>query len=395
MDTGSAHTERIQYRKFVVVAWSGAVPIHLSPRGQRARHLVSALREYGNVERVGGSNIPQWLAGSSERMTSSWYRQLARRIVYSVLIDKYEFAVWRELRSWHPHADAAVLVAYPCSPLSIAARKLTGRSIPYIVDIGDPWILTNPTPEGGRLRKWRAKRQERKLWNSAVGAIVTTETQGDALKDLFPHLRVLVRPNGYRTNDEDLVDQQVSAAPAHDTDELHLVHYGSLYGERVNFGKIFRSLAMSGRWKNIILHQYGSDWENMLSSISDCCEIRYRPPITWSEVLSGARMFHAAIVIGWCNPRQMPSKAVQYLTLPIPRLAMVTPDSTDALARYVADKPGWILVNDEDDDVAQIIADHVSKPWADADLEAPDDESWANVERVLGAFISSSTEKAV
>jgi hypothetical protein len=377
-------------KKFIVVALSGAVPIHLSPRGQRTLHLMNALQAYGQVERVGGDNIPQWLAGSSERKTSSWYRQLVRRLVYRVLIDKYEISVWRELRRWRPSADVVVLVAHPCSHLSIAARKLSRKGIPFVVDIGDPWILTNSSPEVGGLSKWRAQRQERRVWNLAAGVIVTTQAQGDALRELFPHLRVLVRPNGYSPID-DIKDQRVSAASTRDPNELHLVHYGSLYGRRVNFRKIFQRLSESGKWQKITLHQYGSDWEGALESISDTIEIDHRSPISWAEVIAGAHAFDAAVVIGWRNVAQMPSKTVQYLTLPIPRIAISTSDDGDALAAYVADRPGWALIDDVSEQAAQIVADHVAKQWSDTELQAPKDESWAGVERLLGAFVNETT----
>ncbi len=373
-------------KKFIVVAWSGAVPIHLSPRGQRTLHLMNALQAYGHVERVGGGSVPQWLAGSSERTTSSWYRQLARRLVYSVLIDKYEVSVWRDLHAWRPSGNVAVLVAYPCSHLSVAACKLAHSGIPYIVDIGDPWILTNPSPEGGWLRKWRARRQERKLWSKATGAIVTTQAQGDALKRLFPHLRVLVRPNGYSsTNDQG--DRPTDITRGSETNELHLVHYGSLYGERVDFEKIFQRLAASGLWQKITLHQYGSDWEGALESISDTIEVDHRSPISWAEVLAGAHAFDAAIVIGWRNAAQMPSKTVQYLTLPIPRIAMVNAGNKDALATYVTDKPSWVTVDDQDHRASEIVATHISNAWSSIDLQAPESESWESVERVLGDFV--------
>jgi glycosyltransferase involved in cell wall biosynthesis len=371
--------------RFAVVSWSGDVPIHLSPRGQRTEHLINALARYGQVERVGGDNIPQWLAGDSKRTTSSWYRRLARSLVYSALIDKHEIAARRSLRRWSPAVDAAVLVGYPCSPLPFAAHQLARSRIPYLVDIGDPWMLTNPHPEGRRLRRSRAARWERKLWASARGVIVTTHGQGEALRRLFPHLRVLVRPNGYNP-------PETKAAPPANMpaagvgNELRLVHYGSLYGARVDLGRIFQQLARSGKWDKITLRQYGPDWEGALQSISDSVGVDHRAPISWAEVLSEAHTFHAAVVIGWQNAERMPSKTVQYLTLPIPRIAMVNAGKADALAAYVIDKPGWAVVEDDSHDASEIVAAHLAKTWTSADLRAPECESWDAVEHVLGDF---------
>lgn len=384
-------------RTFAIVSWSGGEPIHLSPRGQRTQHLINTLQTYGCVERIGAEKIPNWLAGDIDRPTSSWYRRLARVVVYSCLIDKYEIAAWRKLHRWQPNVDAAVLVGYPCSPLSVATRRLVKKDIPYVVDIGDPWILTNPNPEGGWLRKWRARRQEQRLWSSAAGVVVTTQGQGEALKHLFPHLQVLVRPNGYYPKDlgtpEKLVpDDPIAVHRSVGGDaELRLVHYGSLYGERVNFRRILRRLADSNQWRKITLFQYGPDWEDALASVSDIVEVERRAPITWKKVLAEARTFDAAVVIGWSDPTKMPSKAIQYLTLPIPRVAMASCSDADALAAYVTDKPGWTVVDEQCDDAAQIIADLASRTWTAAELKAPESESWSSVENVLGEFVSITT----
>ncbi len=376
--------------RFGVIAWSEILPVHLSPRGQRTEHLVKALKHHGRVERIGEKNIPRWLAGDGERTGSSWYRRLARTLMSHVLIDKYEITARQSLRRWSPKIDAAVLVGYPCSPLSFAAHKLVRYDIPYLVDIGDPWILTNPYPEGGRFQRWRAARLERKLWASARGVIVTTQGQGDALRRLFPHLRVLVRPNGYNSSEVKIGSPRpnVTEAPGN---ELRLVHYGSLYGARVDFVGIFKRLAESGNWDRITLRQYGPDWGRSLESIASGIEVDHRPPISWTEVLAEAHTFHAAIVIGWQNPTQMPSKTVQYLTLPIPRIAMVNSGVDDALAAYVADRPGWAVIEDKSRTSPEIVASHLSKPWRPIDLQAPESESWEAVEHTLGDFVVDVT----
>ena len=304
--------------------------------------------------------------------------------MHQVLIDKYEVVARRSLHNWRPEVDAAVLVGFPWSPLPSAAVKLAHHGIPYIVDVGDPWMLTNPDPETGWLGQSRSARRERKLWASAHGVIVTTKGQGEALRRLFPHLRVLIRPNGYnivKAESKSPADLQA----ANDT-ELRLVHYGSIHGQRVRLDNIFDSLARSGKWSKITLYQYGPDWGNVLKSVTSDIEIKYRSPISWAEVLAGAQVFHAAIVIGWRNPTQMPSKAVQYLTLPIPRIAMVNSDTTDALAAYVADKPGWTTVDTKASRASEIIASHLSRPWREIDLQAPESESWGAVEGVLKDF---------
>lgn len=83
----------------------------------------------------------------------------------------------------------------------------------------------------------------------------------------------------------------------------------------------------------------------------------------------------------------MPSKAVQYLTLPIPRIAMVNSGDADALATYAGDKPGWAVVEDNGHQADEIIASHLSRSWLPVDLQAPTSESWEAVEHILGNFV--------
>jgi hypothetical protein len=386
MTDESASRARSQSLRFAVVSWSGAVPIHLSPRGQRTAHLVHALSRYGAIERVGGSDVPQWLNGDWTRVSgSSWYRRLAHRLMASVMVDKYELGAWRALRSWAPDAHAAVLVGYPWSPLYFAADTLARLGIPYIVDVGDPWILTNPYPDGGRLMRRRAARCERRLWESARGAVVTTHGQGEALEQLFPHLRILVRPNGYTTYPRPLRTASFSAAAASNKRDLRLVHYGSLHGARVNFQAMLGRLASSGRWDKVTLFQYGADWEGALASVPRGVAVEHNAPIPWERVLAEAHTFDAAVVLGWRNSGQMPSKTVQYLTLPIPRIAMVSGARDDALAAYVSNRPGWAVIA-EGSEMADIVGSHLARSWESHQLCPPASESWEAVEHVLGAF---------
>jgi hypothetical protein len=361
------------------------VPLHLSPRGQRTLHTVNALSRIGEVSREGAQGLPGWLAGDSTRTRSPRYRKAARRLLDEVLLDKYELSARSSLRHWDPSVDGAVLIGHPFSPLPVAAQRLAARDIPYLVDTGDPWILTNPRPDGGRVRQARGARSESKLWSSARGAIVTTAGQGAALSAIFPQLRVLVRPNGFTPvgTVEDFVRPPQTRAQ---DGELRLAHYGSLHGPRVDFAALLQLLAESQIWKRVVLHQYGPDWAGTLGSVSSQIRVEHHPPIPWDQVVGEAHQFDAAVVIGWRYPAQLPSKAVQYLTLPIPRLAMVNADPDDALATYVADKPGWLAVSSREDAAAARVAEHLAADWSIDELAPPEAESWEAVEQVLGEF---------
>jgi hypothetical protein len=87
----------------------------------------------------------------------------------------------------------------------------------------------------------------------------------------------------------------------------------------------------------------------------------------------------------------MPSKAVQYLTLPIPRIAVVNSGDVDALAEYVMDRPGWAVIDDENTMASEIVASHLLRPWRQIDLQAPASESWDAVEHALGDFVVDVT----
>jgi hypothetical protein len=70
---------------------------------------------------------------------------------------------------------------------------------------------------------------------------------------------------------------------------------------------------------------------------------------------------------------------------------MVTSDTDDSLAAYLADKSGWAVVDDASVAVGQTVADLISKKWTEAELAAPESESWEHVERLLGAFVIEAT----
>ena len=87
-----------------------------------------------------------------------------------------------------------------------------------------------------------------------------------------------------------------------------------------------------------------------------------------------ARNFDAPIAFGHPNSLQMPSKAVQYLTLPVPRVAITSGARDDALADYLADKPGWLCSELDSPALAERLGDHISRPWSADGLAPPASE---------------------
>jgi hypothetical protein len=94
-----------------------------------------------------------------------------------------------------------------------------------------------------------------------------------------------------------------------------------------------------------------------------------------------------ALVVGNKDARQLPSKAIEYLTLPVPRLALTGGLAADALAEYVDGKPGWLMLRVDDPDAATHIWEHVRQSWTAEELAPPVDESWACVAEELASFV--------
>jgi hypothetical protein len=109
--------------------------------------------------------------------------------------------------------------------------------------------------------------------------------------------------------------------------------------------------------------------------------------VEWDEVCRLATEFDGAIVVGNKNPAQLPSKALQYLTLPIPRIAVTVKRPDDALANFAAAKPGFIAVDlDSPDDALEAVA-HLRRPWSLEELEPPASDAWAEVAGEITQFV--------
>jgi hypothetical protein len=369
--------------RLVVVSYAAGAPF--SPRAVRTRALIDKLGEDCTVDLVAGRR-DQGSSPSTPYARRSLLRRAANFIHSSLLLDKFELSSRRRFHAWKPVGSGALLIGYPFSPLAYASRRLAEADIPYVVDIGDPWVLTL---QGGRpatrnLARLRARSAERRMWAGAAGAVVTTERQSSALRELFPDLAVLVRPNGFEPAD--------NVTPAADDRKdgsksvLSLVHFGEILSPRIDIGPLLQRLVDSERWQRIEFHQYGSDWTGTLSRQRGV-NVTFHQPRPWSEIIRDARTFDLAVVIGNQDPSTLPSKVVAYLQLPIPRLAIVGHEDEDSVARYVKDKPGWLIVRPDQADAPGSIADHLSPGWTDAELAAPIAESWEYVTAQIADFV--------
>jgi len=370
-------------KRLAVVSYFGEASS--TPRGDRTQWLVRSLAREWEIELVAASLSPQVTRSRPGRRL---HRRLAHSLHTMVLLDRFEPWSHRRLKAWEPRFSGAVLVGFPFSPLVYASRQLHAFGVPYVVDVGDPWVLTAPDPEPWGLALRRARKAEHRLWSWSAGAIVTTSGQADRLGQRFPRMRVLVRPNGYAPLDPGTAEPQ--DPPTRDDSVLRLAHFGVNSSARADISRFARALSRSSAWERIELHQFGPDWTGALVGLeAEGWQTRLHDPLPWSEAVAIAGSFDAVLVIGNRDTSQLPSKASSYLQLNAPRIAVVSGAPDDALREYVQDRAGWIVVQTADPQAAGRVAEHVGRPWKLEALAPPPDESWEVVSARLAAFIGS------
>jgi len=363
--------------RVVIVSYYAANP--LTPRGARSQAVARALSGTADVRVI---------AAAHRTGRRTWLQRGRDRALYDIgsrwLIDPQEPWSWRVLGRRELDADLALLVGYPFSPMVVAGRALRRHRIPYVLDLSDPWAATDPARLRDRSVKARRGRTlERRLWSGASAGIVTTTAQARDVLRLAPGLDVLVRPNGYAAVGAGPVPRR--RAP---DDELRIGHFGNLYEPRIAIAPFLQRLGASGFWRRIVIHQYGRDHHRVLRSLSGPVTAQTHDPVPWPEVVRlAAANVDLAVVIGNKDPRQLPSKAIEYLTLPVPRLAVTAHKTEDALSGYVDGKAGWLTVGVDDADAPARIRDHVRRRWTAKDLAAPPEESWEAVGRQLADFV--------
>ena len=356
-----------------------------TPRGERTQELAAGFRERWDVEVIAYSG-PGAQPGGAAR-SSSRLRAAARVVVTSTLLDRWEPWSRHRFRRWGPDVDAAILIGYPFSPAVYASRRLADAGIPYMVDTGDPWVLTNDEFANTHLGLWRARRAERALLEGAAGLVLTTPQQAQPMRELFPSLPILVRPNGYRA----VSPVAPGSRRPRDDGRLRLAHFGMLSTARIDLAPVMQRLLADGPWGAITFAQFGSDYAGMLDRLPSGVDVERHPSYPWAEVVERARDYDLALVLGNNKSGQLPSKAIQYLTLPIPRLSVTRRLDGDALAGYVRGKPGWLAVSGDDSELAAHVAAHVSREWSDQDLRPPADEAWPVVAEQVVDFVELHT----
>ncbi len=354
----------------------------MAPRGERTRRLVECFEARGWQVSVVAPPPTVSTSGSAGRGQSNPARRLAARTLSWGLLDKWEPWSAQTLRRWQPRVDAALRIAFPFSPVAYASRRLRPLGIPYVVDAGDPWILTNPSPYSHGLASWRSRRSEQYLWEGASGAVLTTPQQARRLNARFSELPVLVRPNGY---DPPATAPAPSPRPA--DGRLRIAHFGMLSSERLDLRPLLAGLAAAGVWEGVVFDQFGDDFVGLMGQLPPGVSGTRRDSAPWQRVVEAARAYDLALVVGNVNPGQLPSKAIQYLTLPIPRIAVTLGGDEDALYSYVNNRPGWLAVSPDVAAPARLVGDFLARGWSAADLAPPAPEAWPAVANEVVDFV--------
>ena len=365
-----------------MVVVSGFGDDEMTPRGQRTQQVIKALGENWDVELIAMPS--QGHRGGGGTTGRSIARRLASQGVRHTLYDRWEPWARRRLSRWRPDADAAILIVAPWSLAAIAAPQLREQGIPYVIDAGDPWTGLHADPKRSFAGR-RALHGEKPIWEGASGAMLTTPQQATKMAAQYPALPIAVRPNGY----ESPAGVVAIDRPVPDPQILRLVHLGVIYSARLDPMPLLRRLKESGRWKTIRFDQFGADPEEMLAGAPAGVEIRNHAAIPWTEVVARTSEFDAAVVLGNEMGELLPSKAIQYLTLPIPRIAITDTERDDALADFAGEHTAWLAVAPGDADAAAMIAEHVAHPWTKADLAPPEADSWSTVAGELAGFVES------
>jgi hypothetical protein len=374
-------------RRLIIV--SGYGNDALTPRGQRTRRLVEALGDW-DLDLIAMRDKPSSArpGGTSPRRAA--FRRQVGALLYRVLFDRWEPWSLRHLRGWRPDADAALLIASPWSPVVYASRRLVKAGIPYVVDVGDPWVLTSdakmppPPPR-------RAGRAERFLWEHAVGAVVTTRAQFERLHAMFPDLPVMTRPNGYKPVES---RGPVITPRPRDDSRLRIAHFGILSAGRIDPVPFLADLQRSGRWRSIVFSQFGDDFGVGLDRVPEGVRVEHHSPRPWDAVIESAPEFDAALVVAYPLPALLPSKAVEYSTLPLPRIAVTNPDPDDALREYARDRAGWLALSNGEPEIGRRVWEHIERSWSAAELAPAEEDAWPAVATRIAEFVTTCVDGA-
>lgn len=353
-----------------------------SPRAARTDVVEKALAARWDLEFVGPEPGARRGAGSPSTMVAG-----LKRIHRWVLTDRYELLARRWFRGWSTNARGAVLIGFPFSPLAIAARRLAQQGVPYVLDLGDPWALTTSTPLLRGPALLRARRFEKAMIGGSAGAILTTAEQAHSMAVALPRVPSLVQPNGLSIEDCCMpsADPRPPLGPV-----LRLAHFGQIHESRITIAPHLEALTGPGGFSGIEVHQYGAVAGIAQLRAASRVRVVVHDPIPWPLAREEVGKYDAALAIGNHNPGQLPSKVVDYSSLPVPRLAFVSDVSSDSIASYLRNgsRPGWLVVSASTPDLIDKVRVHLERRWRPAgELDPSPDQSWGVISDRIVRFV--------
>jgi hypothetical protein len=196
----------------------------------------------------------------------------------------------------------------------------------------------------------------------------------------------MARPNGYEIPDG--ASRPDPGGRERGGSRLRLAHFGVLYAARLDVVPFLTRLQQSGNWDSVRFDQFGGDPDGMLNAAPPGVEVANHAAIPWQEVMARSNEFDAVVVLGNELGELLPSKAVQYLTLQVPRIAITDTERDDALTDFAREHSGWLAVSPTDPEAGRLVAEHVDRAWTAAELDPPAADAWPAVAEELGAFVS-------
>lgn len=248
--------------------------------------------------------------------------------------------------------DALVTVSNPFTSHRVGlALKRAAPSLPWLVDVGDPFSVDDKVRVNNhRLYAQRNRRFEAAVMRTADAVAIVTESMTDLYRRSFPESAARMHAV------QPLCTAPVTAGPSPRRNDrpLRLAYFGTLYrGVRSPqpLLRLFRQLLTRPGCANAELHFYGNPngCEGAFDSVQDLAGRNVHRHGTVSREAAYEAMHNADVLVNLGNdlPYGLPSKVVEYAATgkPILNLAVIPADTSAAfLQSYPA---AWTVSADD------------------------------------------------
>ncbi len=355
----------------VVCAWMSARPLHETLNGVHlhrvGKSLVQVLRGWVRQPGVEGSHGRQLEAssagGGKRRLTAfmKWVHNRTWKRVYW----PDDACLWyfpamiegKRLLTSHDY-NGLVTVSIPFTSHLVGLRlKREFPSIPWIVDIGDPFSFSDAAPQNNhRIYRWLNHYAEEIVLATADAVTVTTDRTLERYAILFPKSasKLHTVPPLVSITGSELGNDEVSSALSSDAGKVRLMFIGSLNKNVRNpdfLLQLFARVLETPLADRVELHFVGE--------IHDCGDSfrAYRALLGEKIFLHGVVSHETAIQamheadilvnIGNRTAHQLPSKVVEYASTGKPILSLMSrPD--DSSARLLESYPAALFVTEDE-----------------------------------------------